>query len=382
MTRVRTRRLTLGSLLIVALIGLALAQALRDTTPPTLWVEGPERVAAGEAFELFVSADEPARYRIVYGEAVVEAVEQEYRHDFTALPGEQEASITAVDAAGNESDAVHAVEGIVIPRARLTVPAELRPGDPYTVAVTFDPAGAARAGLAVRAGPEGGAPVLHRDPQGAYAFGVVPLGTEPGTMSFEARWRDGLGRDAVAAAATTVVPLGQEIEQLHIAPATLAVITPDGRALEEAALATVRPDPSAPPAWSEPFLAPIDGRGTSGFGSPRRYVVGGPVSFHTGEDIAAPTGTPIRATNDGVVVLAGPYPIKGGLTIIDHGAGLTSRYFHQSAIHVEAGQSVERGAAIGEVGSTGLSTGPHLHWEMWLGEVPSYPMAWLDTLRP
>lgn len=378
----RRRRRVLLAFLAIVLVGLALAQALRDASPPSLWIEAPDRVEAGTTFELLVSADEPASFRIAYGDEVVEAVDQDLRRSFEALPGEREARITAVDAAGNEREAVRTVEGVVVPRARLEAPAELRPGDAFTVALRFEPADAPRSDVSIRGGPAGDGTVARSDEAGAWVLGVVPLGSQPGTFTVEARWRDGLGRDGAASRAVRVLPLGQEVEQLRISSETLSVITPEGRALEEEALASARPDPLDPPRWTEPFLAPIEGRGTSGFGSPRRYVAGGPVSYHEGEDIAAPIGTPIRATNAGVVTLAGEYPIKGGLTIIDHGAGVTSRYFHQSAIHVEAGQPVARGEVIGEVGSTGLSTGPHLHWEMRVEDRPSWPTGWVDRTRP
>ena len=127
---------------------------------------------------------------------------------------------------------------------------------------------------------------------------------------------------------------------------------------------------------------PIQGVNTSGFGSPRRYARGGNVSYHNGADIGAPQGTPILATNAGRVLVADTYPIKGGFTLIDHGAGLYSYYLHQSAIHVEAGQSVERAQHIGDVGSTGLSTGPHLHWEMRLDGNATNPLNWVGKVKP
>lgn len=384
MNRTRARRIGMGSLVIVLLIGLAVAQALRDTTPPALWLENPQRAAAGEPFDVTVTADEPVTYRVTYGAETVERVEQNLNLTLTAVAGEEPIRVVATDASGNESEATGVLEGVVVPHPELMVPGELRPGDPFSVVLRFSPADAPRDEVVIEGGPGADAAPIHALPMGdgVYTLGAVPLGTEPGPFRIEARWRDGLDRDAVVAAKATVVPLGQEIEELNISAATLSVITPEGRALEAEALAAARVDPNDPPLWTEPFVSPIDGRGTSGFGSPRRYAPGGPVSFHLGEDIAAPTGTPIRATNAGVVVLADMYPIKGGLTIIDHGAGVTSRYYHQSSIGVEAGQRIERGAVIGKVGSTGLSTGPHLHWEMRVDDVPSYPVAWLDVLRP
>ena len=136
------------------------------------------------------------------------------------------------------------------------------------------------------------------------------------------------------------------------------------------------------PLWSEPFLMPITGRETSGFADARRYVAGGRVSYHNGLDIAAPQGTPVAVANDGVVVVAGQYPVKGGWVMVDHGFGVFSHYFHMSRIDVQVGQEVSRGEVIGAVGSTGLATGPHLHWEVRVGLAPTNPLEWVDRAWP
>jgi murein DD-endopeptidase MepM/ murein hydrolase activator NlpD len=375
------RRWALTGLTLTLLgVGLGLGQAFRDTTPPSLWVEAPARVAAGEGFELRVSADEPASYRVHYGGAAFERVEQDLVLELVAIAGDGVVRIEATDGAGNASTAERTVEGVPIAAARWKGPESLLPGAPFSARLAFDPASAEvrdpRVTVAGRAAP------LVPDEGAFRVLGAVPLTTGTGEVTLEAAWRDGLGRPAASRLALPHGPLDQTVEELQLSAATLSVITPEGRELEAAALASARADPADPPRWREPFALPIEGRGTSGFARPRRYAPGGPVSFHLGEDIAAPEGTPIHATNDGVVVLAGPYPIKGGLTVIDHGAGVTSRYYHQSRILVEAGQTVTRGQPIGEVGSTGLSTGPHLHWEMRVDDVPTDPLAWVDRVWP
>jgi len=106
------------------------------------------------------------------------------------------------------------------------------------------------------------------------------------------------------------------------------------------------------------------------------------VSHHSGLDLASPEGTPIHATNDGTVVLARELPISGNVVAIDHGDGVVSLYFHQSKILVHDGESVKRGDIIGRVGTTGLSTGPHLHWEMRVDGVPTNPLAWVGHTFP
>ncbi|MCL2014909.1 MAG: M23 family metallopeptidase [Defluviitaleaceae bacterium] len=112
-----------------------------------------------------------------------------------------------------------------------------------------------------------------------------------------------------------------------------------------------------------PTIRPVNGRVTSGFGW-RRNPFGGGSEFHEGIDIAAPTGTPIIATGGGRVTFAGWSGAYGNKVIINHGNGLQTLYAHASAILVNVGQYVTRGETIARVGSTGRSTGPHVHYEV------------------
>ena len=195
---------------------------------------------------------------------------------------------------------------------------------------------------------------------------------------------DAYGQVSVVDKTITILPDPQEVQNLDLPSSVLSVSTPEGKALEQtmmdAAYAKASEFPA--PQWTEPFEIPIEGRGTSGFGSPRRYAPGGNVSYHYGEDIAAPAGTPVHATNAGRVLVADFYPIKGGLVVIDHGANLYSLYFHQSKLLVKLGDTVTRGQTIGEVGTTGLSSGPHLHWEMRVNTVATNPLDWVGKMLP
>jgi len=122
---------------------------------------------------------------------------------------------------------------------------------------------------------------------------------------------------------------------------------------------------------------PLPGaRITSMFG-PRVHPITGDARNHNGIDYGAGTGTPIRAAGDGVVVYAGPRGGYGNATVIDHGGSLATLYAHQSSIGVAVGQSVGRGQVIGAVGSTGFSTGPHLHFEVRVQGTPVDPMRYL-----
>jgi murein DD-endopeptidase MepM/ murein hydrolase activator NlpD len=124
------------------------------------------------------------------------------------------------------------------------------------------------------------------------------------------------------------------------------------------------------------FIWPVNGSISSGFGSRVQPIIGAS-TFHPGVDIAASQGTPIKAAGDGVVKMAGSNGGYGNFTLIDHGGGLATGYGHQSRIAVSIGQHVSTGQVIGYVGSTGTSTGPHLHWEVRVNGNPVNPMGWV-----
>lgn len=115
---------------------------------------------------------------------------------------------------------------------------------------------------------------------------------------------------------------------------------------------------------SAPSSMPLKGlRLTSAFGNRRHPILGG-YRAHDGIDLAAPTGTPVRATGDGVVATADWTGGYGLLVALNHGGGMQTRYGHMSKLAVAAGQRVKKGDVVGYVGSTGRSTGPHLHYEV------------------
>lgn len=99
--------------------------------------------------------------------------------------------------------------------------------------------------------------------------------------------------------------------------------------------------------------------------------------MHNGVDIAAPIGTPIIAPSDGVVIYAGPKGGYGRAVIIDHGYGIQTLYGHTSQLFVSEGDHVSRGEKIAAVGSTGASTGPHLHYEVHVDGIPTNPMNYI-----
>jgi murein DD-endopeptidase MepM/ murein hydrolase activator NlpD len=126
-----------------------------------------------------------------------------------------------------------------------------------------------------------------------------------------------------------------------------------------------------------PTLWPVDGTLEGGFGG-RRNPFGGPgYEFHSGQDIEAAWGTPVVAGASGRVSFVGWQIGYGQLVVVDHGSGLTTRYGHLSHIDVELNQTVSRAQLLGKVGSTGRSTGPHLHYEVRINDQPVNPLPYL-----
>jgi murein DD-endopeptidase MepM/ murein hydrolase activator NlpD len=128
-----------------------------------------------------------------------------------------------------------------------------------------------------------------------------------------------------------------------------------------------------------PSIWPIVGKLESGFGGRRNPFGGSGFEFHSGQDIDAKTGDPVVAGARGNVIFTGWQNGYGQLVVIDHGGGLTTRYGHLSHIEVIQGTTVERGQLIGRAGSTGRSTGPHLHYEIRIDDEPVNPLPYLLT---
>jgi murein DD-endopeptidase MepM/ murein hydrolase activator NlpD len=159
------------------------------------------------------------------------------------------------------------------------------------------------------------------------------------------------------------------------------------------------PDPNAPPPppdetpllpvlyagvtprkWTDGWFAPLPPPlAVTGYFGEQRSFNGGPVGgHHGGTDLGAEARTPVFATNDGVVAMSGLYAVRGNIVAIDHGSGVFSLYGHLRERVVQVGDKVTKGQVIGYVGSTGQSTGPHLHWEMAVGGILVDGLRWLD----
>lgn len=143
--------------------------------------------------------------------------------------------------------------------------------------------------------------------------------------------------------------------------------------------------------WNGEFISPAIAYAestyfTSRYGNRRTYIGQGTnvqvPGFHTGLDFGGGDGLPITAPAAGQVVFAGPLTVRGNATIIDHGWGVYSGFWHQSQINVQVGQIVQQNEVIGLVGGTGRVTGAHLHWELWANGIQVDPLDWLILAYP
>ncbi len=130
--------------------------------------------------------------------------------------------------------------------------------------------------------------------------------------------------------------------------------------------------------WYANFVRPVPGKLTTTFGL-RRILNGEPRSPHSGVDLRAAVGEPVRAANHGRIVLVGEFFFHGKAVVIDHGWGLYTMYFHLSKVNVSPGDLVGKNYVIGLAGSTGRATGPHLHWGVRLGGARVDPFSLLQA---
>lgn len=200
--------------------------------------------------------------------------------------------------------------------------------------------------------------VLKR-PAGWVAVVGVNLDTEPGERSIDVQQPGADPRKVafkIVAKAYRTQKLKVPPGQVNLAPEDEARVATETQKVR-AAITGFTPDAPA----TLRLAQPVPGPRSSSFGL-RRVFNGESRKPHSGMDIAAPTGTPIKAPLAGRVVDVGSYFFNGNNVIVDHGQGLMTMYCHLSKIDVEVGRELKRGDVLGEVGATGRVTGPHLHW--------------------
>lgn len=210
----------------------------------------------------------------------------------------------------------------------------------------------------------------------SFAFIGIPAAARPGTYPVTVTWADGEwhGNLQVVAKQFTEdrLTVSKEQEDTYYDPRSDA---------EWRRVFALRSKSNPQPLWQGAFRPPLAGKlvVTTRFGE-IRYVNGKETGRHSGMDFAANTGTPILAPAAGHVILAEKLILTGWMVIIDHGVNLFTAYYHCSELLVKPGQSVQAGQPIAKVGSTGFSTGPHLHWTATIGNTPVDPWPFTQRL--
>ena len=205
------------------------------------------------------------------------------------------------------------------------------------------------------------------------SFGLMPVSVKdsPGLASIEFLSKEGTafatGKFLVRATRfpSENVRLSPDVEALRSTPEEIQLLT------------TFRNEVSDDRFWQDPLAPPVDGCVTSPFGVKRMHNGKPTGEFHGGVDQRTPAGEEIRAIADGKIIFAKQFNVLGNAVGIDHGQGLGSMYLHMSKLAVADGALVKKGDALGYAGSTGRSTGPHLHWVLYANGVNINPAQWL-----
>ncbi len=174
-----------------------------------------------------------------------------------------------------------------------------------------------------------------------------------------------------------------QTENIDLSPATSKLLDPKLVRTEAEHLSTALNDTEAMPLWEGRFSYPLTNPVvTSEFGTRRSYNHGPVSGYHEGFDYEGTVGVPVMAAADGRVVLAEKLLVRGNALLLDHGMGVHTGYWHLSKINVKVGQMVKKGEVIALMGGTGLATGPHLHWEVRIGQVNVNPNQWVQQSFP
>ena len=171
-------------------------------------------------------------------------------------------------------------------------------------------------------------------------------------------------------------------DKVDVSAALAPLLAPQVRTDEDDHLAPAYANVTQPKLWDGPFRMPVQGEIVTLFGEIRSYNGGPYEGHHSGIDIAVPMGRPVLAPARARVAAIDKVKLRGNVVILDHGLGVFTTYGHLSEIDVQVGQEIAAGEAFAKVGTTGLSEGPHLHWELWIRGMNVDPLEWTKRSIP
>jgi len=205
----------------------------------------------------------------------------------------------------------------------------------------------------------------------------IPMFTQPDIYPLNLTLADAGGKTVAVSANIQVVSGGYGSETINLLEDRANLLDPAVEQAEQNLIQNVMSNVTPTRYFDGPMGLPAAATVISPFGTLRSYNGGAFDRFHTGTDFAGAPGTPVLAATSGIVVLADALNVRGNATVIDHGWGVFTGYWHQTEQYVKVGDFVTAGQVIGTIGATGRVTGPHLHWEMWVSGVPVDPMQWV-----
>jgi murein DD-endopeptidase MepM/ murein hydrolase activator NlpD len=207
----------------------------------------------------------------------------------------------------------------------------------------------------------------------------IALGTGPEVTPLKIRRAGAPGAEipGLSSVNVTIASHTYVVENVNLPPAKNNLVPQESR--ESARIHKACRILSTRQYWEGVFAPPVTGKELAAFGRKRMHNGNESAGFHNGIDLRSPAGTPAGAANAGVVVLASSFKAHGKTVMINHGQGVMTIYLHLQSFAVKPGQVVTKGQTIGKVGSSGVATGPHIHWQVFVHGVPVDPQQWQDT---
>ena len=211
------------------------------------------------------------------------------------------------------------------------------------------------------------------DASGMWALVGIPPDPPRAALAVQVAAADAVGNAAQVQQEWTIRRTTFPEDDLDVEPTQAEI---DAHIAEDRQLEEIYRRPNGSRLWDGSFRTPVSGPITTAFGTHRSY------EFHPGMDFGAAQGAPVIAPASGTVAYVGSVPARGNVVILDHGAGVFSTYAHLQSAEVVQGDKVKPGQTIARVGSTGFSTGPHLHWEIWVDGANVDPREWTRRAFP
>jgi murein DD-endopeptidase MepM/ murein hydrolase activator NlpD len=353
---------------------------LTNSTPPVVALSGPPDAVRGS---VQVAVQLPPRTRIVGAQVDGQslAAGPALTIDTATLPdGVHHVQVDAEDQSfrKNHSQATFDLRTDNTP-PQLTLntePVDVSQGHTWLLRIQTNEQAAVEATLA-------GTPLVIQAGNGfGWAFGAIGAEDETKDLPLVATGTDMAGNRTEQRANLHIVKTQWTQDKVDVSAALAPLLAPQIRAAEDAHLALNYTNVTQPKLWDGPFRMPVQGEIVTQLGEVRSYNGGPYEGHHTGVDIAVPQGRPVLAPARARVAQIDKVQLRGNIVILDHGLGVFTTYGHLSEIDVQVGQEIQAGQPFAKVGTTGLSEGPHLHWELWIGGTYVDPLEWTKRSVP